>query len=68
MSDKTKNSDENPLFSKFSIAGISEESLNNAADTAKRLCKQACPVNSSALDPRHFTEYQDFFFELSRKT
>jgi len=25
-------------------------------------------VNSSALDPRHFTDYQGFFFELSRKT
>ena len=68
MSDKTKHSDKNSLFSKFSIAGISEESLNNAEDAAKLLCKQACPVNSSALDPRHFTEYQDFFFELSRKT
>ena len=68
MSDKTKHSDENSLISKFSIAGISEESLNNAADAAKLLCKQACPVNSSALDPRHFTEYQDFLFELSRKT
>ena len=68
MSNKIKHSDKNSLISKFSIAGISEESLNNAADSAKRLCKQACPVNSSALDPRHFTEYQDFFFELSRKT
>ena len=68
MSDKTKHSDDNSLISKFSIAGISEESLNNAADAAKRLCKQACPVNSSALDPRHFTEYQDFLLELSRKT
>ena len=68
MSDKTKGSDDNSLISKFSIAGISKESLNNAADAAKRLCKQACPVNSSALDPRHFTEYQDFLFELSRKT
>ena len=68
MSDKTKHSDKNSLISKFSIAGISEESLNNAADAAKRLCKQACPVNSSALDAKHFTEYQDFFFELSRKT
>ena len=68
MSDKTKHSDDNSLISKFSIAGISEESLNNAADAAKHLCKQACPVNSSALDPRHFTDYQSFFFELSRKT
>ena len=68
MSDKTKHSDDNSLISKFSIAGISEESLNNAEDAAKLLCKQACPVNSSALDPRHFTEYQDFLFELSRKT
>ena len=68
MSDKTKHSDDNSLISRFSMAGISEESLNNAADVAKRLCKQACPVNSSALDPKHFTEYQDFFFELSRKT
>jgi hypothetical protein len=50
------------------MAGISEESLNNAADVAKRLRKQACPVNSNALDPRHFTDYQAFFFELSRKT
>ena len=68
MSDKTKHSDKNALISKFAIAGISEESLNNAADAAKRLCKQAYPVNSNALEPRHFTEYQDFFFELSRKT
>ena len=68
MSDKTKHSDKNSLISKFSIAGISEESLNNAEDAAKLMCKQACPVNSSALDPRHFTEYQDFLFELSRKT
>ena len=68
MLDKTKHSDKNSLISKFSIAGISEASLNNAEDAAKLLCKQACPVNSSALDPRHFTEYQDFLFELSRKT
>ena len=68
MTDKTKHSDDNSLISKFSIAGISEESLNNAADAAKRLCKRAWAVNSSALDPRHFTEYQDFFFELSRNT
>ena len=68
MSDKTKHSDDNSLISRFSMAGISEESLNNAADVAKRLRKQACPVNSSAFDPRHFTDYQAFFFELSRKT
>ena len=68
MSDKIKHSDENSMISKFYITGIPEESIINAADVAKRLCKQACPVNSSALDPRHFTEYQDFFFELSRKT
>ena len=68
MSDNTKHADKNSLISKFSIAGISEESLNNPEDAAKLLCKQACPVNSSALDPRHFTEYQDFLFELSRKT
>ena len=68
MLDKTKHSDKNSLISKFSIAGISEESLNNAEDAAKLLCKQACPVNSNALDPRHFNEYQDFLFELSRKT
>ena len=68
MSDKTKHSDDNSLISRFSMAGISEESLNNAADVAKRLRKQACAVNSSALDPRHFTDYQAFFFELSRKT
>ena len=67
MSDKTKHSDDNSLISRFSMAGISEESLNNAADVAKRLRKQACPVNSSALDPRHFADYQAFFFELSRK-
>ena len=68
MSDKTKHSDKNSMISKFSIAGISEESLNNAADVAKRLRKHACPVNSNAFDPRHFTVYQAFFFELSRKT
>ena len=68
MSDKTKHSDDNSLISRFSMAGISEESLNNVADVAKRLRKQACPVNSNALDPRHFTDYQAFFFELSRKT
>ena len=68
MSDKTKHSDDNSLISKFSIAGISEESLYNAADVAKRLCKQACPVNSSALDPMHFADYQRYFIELSRKT
>ena len=68
MSDKTKHSDDNSLISRFSMAGISEESLNNAADVAKRLRKQACPVNSNALDPRHFTDYHAFFFELSRKT
>ncbi len=67
MSDKTKHSEDNSLISRFSMAGISEESLNNAADVAKRLRKQACHVNSSALDPRHFTDYQAFFFELSRK-
>ena len=68
MSDKIKHSDENSMISKFYITGISEESINNAADVAKRLCKQACPVNSSALDPMHFADYQRYFIELSRKT
>ena len=68
MSNKIKHSDENSMISKFYITGISEESINNAADVAKRLCKQAYPVNSSALDPMHFTDYQRYFIELSRKT
>ena len=67
MSDKTKNSDENPLFSRFSIAGISKETLTNAAEVAKLLCKQSYPVDSSPLDPRHFNDYQCLIFELSRK-
>ena len=67
MSDKTKHSDENSLISLFSIAGISEETLTNAADVAKLLCKQSYPVDSSPLDPRHFNDYQGLIFELSRK-
>ena len=67
MSDKTKNSDENPLFSRFSITGISEETLANAADVAKFLCKQSYPVDSCPFDPRHFYDYQGLIFELSRK-
>ncbi len=67
MSDITKQSDENPLFSRFSNAGISKETLTNSADVAKLLCKQSCPVDSSPLDPRHFNDYQGLIFELSRK-
>ena len=67
MSDKTKHSDDNPLFSRFSITGISEETLANAADVAKFLSKQSYPVDSSPLDPRHFNDYQGLIFELSRK-
>ena len=67
MSDKTKHSDENPLFSRFSITGISEETLANAADVAKFLCKQSYPVESCPFDPRHFYDYQGLIFELSRK-
>ena len=67
MSDKTKNSVENTLFSRFSIAGISKENLANAAEVAKLLCKQSYPVDSSPLDPRHFNDYQGLIFELSRK-
>ena len=67
MSDKTKHSDENPLFSRFSIAGISKETLTNAAEVAKLLCKESYPVESSPLDPRHFNDYQCLIFELSRK-
>ena len=67
MSDKTKHSDENPLFSRFSIAGISKETLANAAEVAKLLCKESYPVESSPLDPRHFNDYQCLIFELSRK-
>ena len=67
MSDKTKHSDENPLFSRFSIAGISKETLTNAAEVAKLLCKGSYPVDSSPLDPRHFNDYQCLIFELSRK-
>jgi hypothetical protein len=55
------------LISRFSIAGISEETLTNAADVAKLLCKQSYPVDSSPLDPRHFNDYQGLIFELSRK-
>ena len=67
MSDKTKNSDENPLFSRFSIAGISKETLANAAEVAKLLCKRSYPVDSCHFDPRHFSDYQGLIFELSRK-
>ena len=67
MSDITKQSDENPLFSRFSIAGISKETLTNAAEVAKLLCKESYPVESSPLDPRHFNDYQCLIFELSRK-
>ena len=67
MSDKTKHSDENPLFSRFSIAGISKGTLTNAAEVAKLLCKESYPVESSPLDPRHFNDYQCLIFELSRK-
>ena len=67
MSDKTKHSDENPLFSRLSIAGISKETITNAAEVAKCLCKQSYPVDSSPLDPRHFNDYQGLIFELSRK-
>ena len=67
MSDITKQSDENPLFSRFSIAGISIETLTNAAEVAKLLCKQSYPVDSCPFDPRHFYDYQGLIFELSRK-
>ena len=67
MSDKTQNSDENPLFSRFSIAGISKETLANAAEVAKILCKQSYSVDSCPFDPRHFYDYQGLIFELSRK-
>ena len=67
MSDITKQSDENALFSRFSIAGISKETLTNAAEVAKLLCKQSYPVDSCPFDPRHFYDYQGLIFELSRK-
>ena len=67
MSDITKQSDESPLFARFSIAGISKETLTNAAEVAKLLCKQSYPVDNSPLDPRHFNDYQVLIFELSRK-
>ena len=67
MSDKTKHSDENSLISRFYIAGISIETLTNAEDSAKILCKQSCPMDSSPLAPRHFNDYQALIFELSRK-
>ena len=67
MSDKTKHSDENPLFSRFSIAGIYKGTLTNAAEVAKLLCKQSYPVDSCPFDPRHFYDYQGLIFELSRK-
>ena len=67
MSDITKQSDENPLFLRFSIEGISKETLTNAAEVAKLLCKQSYPVDSCPFDPRHFYDYQGLIFELSRK-
>ena len=67
MSDKTTHSDGNSLISRFSIEGISEETLTNAADAAKLLCKQSYPVDSCPFDPRHFYDYQGLIFELSRK-
>ena len=67
MSDITKQSDENPLFSRFSIAGISKETLTNAAEVAKLLCKHSYPVDSRPLEPRHFNDSQCLIFELSRK-
>ena len=67
MSDKTKNSHENPFFSRFSIVGISIETLNNAADSAKILSKQSLPMDCSAFDPRHFNDFQAFIFDLSCK-
>jgi len=50
MSDKTNHSDKNSLISKFSIAGISEESLNNAAD-AHALLQSREATGSIVLKP-----------------
>ena len=68
MSKNVKITDGNSLISKLTETGISLESLTNAADTAKLLSKKSGSKKIDALTPRHFNDYQTFFFELSRKT
>lgn len=68
MVDETDNEHKDRLISKFAAAGITSETLANAADVAKRLCAQSGSVDGGTLDPRHYIDYQHLFLELARKT
>ena len=70
MVDKADDMSNAHLISQFASVGISSVALENAADVAKRLCRESSSssANGDALNPHHANDYQHLFFELSQKT
>lgn len=67
MVDETNNGLVTQRNSKFANAGISADTLTNAANAAARLCAQSRFADGGTLDPYHFGDYQQFLREHARK-
>ena len=67
MTKNIKQNDGNLLISKLTESGISLESITNAANAEEFLTKKSPSKKSDALNPNHFNDYQNFFFELCTK-
>jgi len=55
------------MKTRLADAGISEEMLRNAADTAARFCDQSAAAEGSVLAPCHFNDFQQLFHDLAEK-
>lgn len=67
MTKKTIFTEKKFLISKLSELGISLVTLTNAEDAAKLLSQRSDSMETDALNPQHFNDYQMFLLELSQK-
>jgi len=58
---------DSPLSLQLRTAGIPEETLKKAAETASRLCAGSRPLEGGTLDPRSAPEYQQLIASLARE-
>lgn len=68
MGDKDDELQNADITSQLICAGISSAAIESAADVAKKLCMESGNMDADALNPRHASDYQRLFTELSLKS
>lgn len=68
MNREPKSPAESELSSRLRAAGISDEMMTKAAETANRLCAGAGAVKGGTLDPRSGLEYRALLASLAKGT